>query len=91
MFRPIFAGDTADNWAKAKPAFQSSTQKDFGPELAVDGNYDIIFKHGVCSSTQAGDLHPWWMLYLQETLKVEEVVMVNALYYIRMLSFIICV
>ena len=89
MFRPVFSGGMTDNWAKTKPAFQSSTQNDSAPELAVDGNYDSHLEDGFCSSTQAGDAYPWWMVDLQETIQVKEVILYNNNDSKRMLLFIV--
>ena len=89
MFRPVFAGGTPGNWAKSKPAFQSSTQNGLAPGLAVDGNHDSHLEDGFCSSTQAGDDHPWWMVDLQETILVTQVLMYNRNNSKRVLPFIV--
>ncbi|XP_041360601.1 uncharacterized protein LOC121376881 [Gigantopelta aegis] len=51
----------SDNWARGKPASQSSTFKE--AHLAVDGNY-TCGTDGSFSQTSTNNLYPWWMVDL---------------------------
>ena len=49
------------NVAFKRPAFQSSTERGFGPELAVDsGRHGLV---GQCSQTKRSN-NPWWRVDL---------------------------
>ncbi|XP_041361191.1 uncharacterized protein LOC121377317 isoform X2 [Gigantopelta aegis] len=67
------------NWAWARPAFQSTTYKHFDANLAVDGNKNLWFHGGSCTSTAVGDSHPWWMVDLEMIIMVDMVVIYNQL------------
>ncbi|XP_041378490.1 uncharacterized protein LOC121390681 [Gigantopelta aegis] len=65
------------NWALHKPAYQSSTPyKQFAAAKAVDGNITNDAAGGSCAMILESD-HSWWMVDLQDTIRVEQVLIVN--------------
>ncbi|XP_025031055.1 uncharacterized protein LOC103053962 [Python bivittatus] len=71
----------ARNWARGRPAAQSSTYPQWGDVYslagsAVDGNRDGDWRHGSCSHTMAEE-EPWWSLDLGAPYTIAAVVVKN--------------
>ncbi|KAM6458511.1 uncharacterized protein PHA67_016083 isoform 2-T2 [Liasis olivaceus] len=71
----------ARNWARGRPAAQSSTYPQWGDVYslagsAVDGNRDGDWRHGSCSHTTAEE-EPWWSLDLGAPYAIAAVVVKN--------------
>ena len=60
-----------DNWARGKPATQSSTAFHKTADFAVDG--DSNCPYGTHTHTSLDDIYPWWMVDLQKTILVTDV------------------
>ena len=74
----IFSAEL-ENVALNKPATQSSiytnSKGSYGPEKAVDGDPNSIFKAMTCTHTMGDDSdpYPWWRVDLQQSFKVHKV------------------
>ncbi|XP_072855761.2 fucolectin-1 isoform X1 [Pogona vitticeps] len=77
---PVFL-TIARNWARGRPAAQSSTYPQWGTvysraESAVDGHRDGDWSHGSCSHTTR-EREPWWRVDLGARYAVTAVVVKN--------------
>lgn len=68
--------DIEKNWALKQKVAQSTTLIGYQADYAVDGIADIGINSATYSQTDTEDA-PWWKVYLQHIMLVQEVAILN--------------
>ena len=70
-----------ENYAFQRPAYSSTQEPDGAPRLAVDGNADPDRDGGGSCAVTERELHPWWSVDMQRTVRVTAVEITNRMKY----------